>query len=226
MELIYEYATISLMAETKKSENIKNKAKETTKKAKEQLDSIIEKKPIDNIKLSLPAKVFAVLCIVQCVITAPIAYNYIMDFLTNPKSILTASSIIMHIVFLASLVATIGLLIAIGVNMLLNRRRIAAILSNIAAIMIIVASFTEIMVKGLSPEIYVQIITIILLVALKSYIDPTLSKERKAHRHERDESNKKEQKSGSLGFHKDGRPKLNFFNLFWLFFIMCIVGYV
>lgn len=132
----------------------------------------------------------------------------------------------MTIIFLICEVATIGLLIGIGVNMLLNRRRIAAVLSNIAAITIIAGSFTEVMIKGLSPEIYVQIITIVLLVALKSYLDPTLSKERKQHRHERDEQNKKEQESGSLGFHSDGRPKLNFFNLFWLFFIMCIVGYL
>ena len=218
------------MSESKKTENIKIKAKETTQKAKEQLDSIIEKKPIDNVKLPLPAKIFAVLCIIQCVITAPLAYNYIVDFIQSiqDQSILsqTASSIVMTIVFLSCVVITVGLLIAIGVNMLLNRRRIAAVLSNIAAITIIAASFTEVMVKGLSPEIYVQIITIVLLIALKSYLDPTLSKERKQHRHERDEQNKKEQEAGSLGFHKDGRPKLNFFNLFWLFCIMCVVGYL
>ena len=120
----------------------------------------------------------------------------------------------MTVIFLSCVVITVGLLIAIGVNMLLNRRRIAAVLSNIAAITIIIASFTEVMVKGLSPEIYVQIITIVLLIALKSYLDPTLSKERKRHRHERDEKNKREQESGNLGFHSDGRPKLNFFNLF------------
>ena len=77
----YYCATISAMSDTKKSENIKQKAIKTTTKAKEQLDSIIEKKPIDNIKLPLPAKIFAVLCIVQCVITAPIAYNYILEFI-------------------------------------------------------------------------------------------------------------------------------------------------
>lgn len=77
----YYCATISTMSNSKKSENIKEKAKETTQKAKEQLDSIIEKKPIDNIKLPLPAKIFAVLCIIQCVFTAPIAYNYIVEFI-------------------------------------------------------------------------------------------------------------------------------------------------
>ncbi|MDO5427278.1 MAG: hypothetical protein Q4F54_06615 [Coriobacteriia bacterium] len=218
------------MSDSKKSENIKEKAKETTAKAKEQLDSFIEKKPIDNIKLPLAAKIFAVLCIVQCVITAPLTYNYIVDFVQSiqDESILsqTASSIVMTVLFLSCTVITIALLIAIGVNMLLNRRRIAAVLSNIAAVTIIIASFTEVMVKGLTPEIYVQVITIVLLIALKSYLDPSLSKERKQHRHERDEQNKKEQESGNLGFHSDGRPKLNFFNLFWLFCIMCVVGYL
>lgn len=218
------------MNESNKSENIKEKAKETTKKAIEQIDSIIEKKPIDNLKLPLAAKIFAVLCITQCVITAPIAYNYIIEFIwkVQDHSILaqTASSIILTICFLAGIVITIGLLIAIGVNMLLNLRRVAAILSNIAAVTIIIASFCEVVIKGLSPEIYIQIITIFLLVALKSYLDPTLSKERKQNRLKRDEKNKRDQESGNLGFHKDGRPKLNFFNLFWLFFIMCIVGYI
>ena len=209
-----------------KPEKIKN----IKEKVESQIDSIVEKKPIDNIKLPLPAKIFAVLCIVQCVITAPLAYNYIVDFIHNiqDESIFaqTASSIVMTVVFLSCVVITIALLIAIGVNMLLNRRRNAAVLSNIAVITIIIASFTEVMVKGLSPEIYIQIITIVLLIALKSYLDPSLSKERKKHRHDRDEQNKKEQESGNLGFHKDGRPKLNFFNLFWLFFIMCIIGYL
>lgn len=214
------------MSKSKKTENIKEKAKEKTQKAKEQFDSLMEKKPIDHVKLSLPAKIFGILCIVQCVITAPVAYNYIIDFVSSPKGSITISSIVMNIAFLVCLVATIGLLIAIGVNMLLNRRRGAAILSNIAAITIIIASFSEVMVKGLTPEIYVQVLTIILLVALKSYLDPSLSKERKHHRQERNKQNKKEQESGSLGFHKDGRPKLNFFNLFWLFVIMCVVGYL
>ena len=218
------------MSSEDKTNTIKKKAIETKTKAKEQLDSFIEKKPIDNVKLPLPAKIFAVLCIVQCVITAPIAYNYIAEFILTIKdeSILTqtASSIVMTVFFLVCMVATIALLIAIGVNMLLNLRRMSAILSNIAAVTIIIASFSEVMVKGLSPEIYVQIITIVLLIALKSYLDPTLSKERKQHRHERDEQNKKEQESGNLGFHSDGRPKLNFFNLFWLFCIMCVVGYL
>ena len=214
------------MSETKKTENIKEKAKETTQKAKEQFDSLIEKKPIDHVKLPLPAKIFGILCIVQCVITAPVAYNYILDFVYLPKSSVTVSSIIMNITFLVCLVATIGLLIAVGVNMLLNRRRGAAILSNIAAITIILGSFNEVMVKGLTPEIYVQIITIVLLIALKSYLDPSLSKERKQNRKKRDDENKKAQKTGKLGFHSDGRPKLNFFNLFWLFVIMCVVGYL
>lgn len=199
--------------------NIKEIAKETSQKAKDQFDSIIEKKPIDKVKLPLPVKLFAILCIVQCVFTSPTAYNYIFEFINAIKdqSIQeqTASSIIMTICFLVFMVITIGLLIAIGVNMLLNLRHVSAVLANIACITIIVTSFTQIMVKGINEQIYIQLITLVLLVAVKSYLDPNLSEERKKNKQKKDEKLKKEQEDGYIGFHKeDGRPKLNYFNIF------------
>lgn len=74
LQIKIDCAKIPLMKKPEKVENIKEKVES-------QIDSIIEKKPIDNIKLPLPAKIFAVMCIVQCVITAPLAYNYIAEFI-------------------------------------------------------------------------------------------------------------------------------------------------
>lgn len=219
------------MKNTKSNNDLKQKAVETSEKAKEQIDSILEKKPIDYIKLPLAAKVFAILCIIQCVISAPIAYAYVVDFVTGLKNGSfgqhTISSIIMYSVFLCGMILTIAFMIAIGVNMLLNRRRAAAILATISAITITIATISDIMIVRITPVIYVLLISIILLIALKSYLDPSLSKERKAHKEFRDKMNKEAADNGNLGFNKnDGKPKLNYFNIFWMFFIMCIVGYI
>lgn len=212
------------MEKSEKNENIKEKAKL-------QIDSIIEKKPIDKIKLPRPARVLAVLCIVQCIISAPIAYSYVVGFIKGLEQgsfgEQATSSIIMYIVFLSGMILTIAFMIAIGVNMLLNRRRIAAVLSTISAITITIATFSDIMIVGITPVIYVLIVSIILLIALKSYLDPSLSKERKVHRDIRDQKIKEQSEKGNLGFNeKDGRPKMNYFNMFWLFFFMCILGYI
>ena len=74
LQINIDCVKISLMKKPEKVENIKEKVES-------QIDSIIEKKPIDKIKLPLPVKIFAILCIIQCVITAPLAYNYITEFI-------------------------------------------------------------------------------------------------------------------------------------------------
>lgn len=195
-------------------------------------DPILNVKPMDNVTLPIPAKILAILCIVQCVVSAPIAYTYIIDFINGISngsfSSKSASFIILYSVFLAGMAALICLLIGIGVTLLLNKRRNAAILTNLGAITTIIAVASDVMITGITPVTYILVLSIILMFVLKSYIDPSLSQERKLQKKLRNLEYKKEAEEGSLGFSKkeEGRPKLNYFNLFWLFFIMCIVGYV
>lgn len=192
---------------------------------------IIDSNPLDKKKLSLWTKILAVLCIIQCVISAPIIYMYIIGFIEDITkggySNNSASTIITSIVFLVGTATMIALLIAIGVNLLLNKRRAAAININITIIVVITVIASDIMLVGVTPVVYILSFAIVLMILLKSYIDPSLDQERKLQRKLRDLENKKESEDGTIGFTKeDGLVKINYFNMFWLFFISCIIGYI
>lgn len=195
-------------------------------------DPIRDNTPMDKIILPLPMKILAVLCVVQCVVSAPVAYIYLTDFINGINSGFfserSGTYFILYTCFLAGMIAIISLLIAIGVNLFLNKRRTSAILANITVVVLIISTICDIMIVGITPVIYILICGIILTFVLKTYIDPSLSGERKLQSKLRDMETKKEAEEGKLGFsEKDAsRPKINYFNLFWLFFIMCIVGYI
>ena len=121
----------------------------------------------------------------------------------------------------------IALLIAIGINLLLNKRRVAAICSNTAAIATASVTVCSIMLAGVTPAIYILTLAIILLIVLKSHVDPSLSEERKLQSKLRELETKNKAEKGQLGFEeKEGLVKVNYFNMFWLFFISCIIGYI
>lgn len=194
-------------------------------------DPLIFDTPLDTIKLPLPTQILAVLCILQCVISAPVANMYIKDFiegllngeLTNNST----SFIILYSIFLINMCIMIALLIAIGVSLLKNKRRTAAIHSSITAIVVAIAAASDVMISGITPVFGVLTLAIILLIVLKSYVDPSLSQERALQNKLRDMETKEAAEKGFLGFDKkEGIVKINFFNLFWLFTIMCFVGYL
>lgn len=205
--------------------------KNVKKIIKEASDSEQDLYPFDKIKLPLALKVLGIICIVQCILSAPVAYTYIVDFIYGLQNGSfgdhSTSFIILYSVFLAGMVALISLLIAIGVNLFLNKRRLAAKLSSAAAIVVAIATASDVMLVGVKPVIIVLILAIVLLIALKSYTDPSLSDERKLQNKLRDLENKSDTEDGSIGFDKEKDiVKINYFNIFWLFFIMCFIGYI
>lgn len=213
------------MENEKKLEHIKKDAKAKAHKIKDDVTkkasgSTSRTSTFDKLELPLAAKVLAVLCIIQCVISAPVAYTYVIEFIDNIQagyfSQHSTSTIICYVIFLSCMVITIALMIAIGVYMLLNKRRRAALIANICAIVVLVATISDIMVVGITPVIYILAISIILLVVLKSYLDPSLTRERKAHNIQKKLKDKKDAEQGHLGFSETDkdRPKLNYFNLF------------
>lgn len=217
------------MKKTKVKENIKKfNKKKSSEKNTNNSNSI---NAYDSKELPIAAKILAILCIVQCVISAPIVYTYIMGFieqiLKGEYSHNSISTFIVSLTFLIGISAMILLLIAIGVNLLLNKRRKSAIYINITIIFVVISTASLIMLEGAKPVVYILALAIILMIILKSYIDPSLAQERKLQKKLRDLENKKEAEEGTIGFtKKEGYVKINYFNMFWLFFISCIVGYI
>lgn len=209
------------MANNEKIQSAKNKAKQIKEDIKPKIDDpILKNKPLDDKKLPKYAKALAVICIIQCVISAPVAYAYVKDFFEKLNNGYFAnqstSSIVMYIVFLTGMVLMIAFLIALGVNLLSNKRRASAILLNITAITVAIATASDILIVGIQPEIIVLILTVVILIVLRNLIDPSLAEERKLQNKLRNMENRSDAEEGTLGFSKkvEGRAKLNFFNLF------------
>lgn len=96
----------------------------------------------------------------------------------------------------------------------------------------------ELMLFGVCPDLYVVAGELIFIIALDTYVDPALSKERSISRERKAERKKnkeqkhpqsqkqKENREKLVDYFKGGYIKLNFFNLFWIFTIASILGLI
>ncbi len=82
------------------------------------------------------------------------------------------------------------------------------------------------MLVGVTYDSAGYVLTSILLIATLTYIDPSLSDERQLQRKLRDMETLEELEEGTLGRDESGRGyiALDFFNLFWIFVIACVMG--
>ncbi len=82
------------------------------------------------------------------------------------------------------------------------------------------------MLYGMSFELAAFALAGFVLVALLTYIDPSLSQERELQRKLRDMNVRDDVESGALGRDKSGKGfiRLDFFNLFWIFVLASFLG--
>jgi uncharacterized membrane protein len=86
---------------------------------------------------------------------------------------------------------------------------------------------TDIMVGGLGSASVYPVALFFVMVALESYLDPTLAEERRLNRQLRrleERSDEEERLAYLREFHGRAPFKLNFFNLFWTFVVASVVG--
>lgn len=140
----------------------------------------------------------------------------------------TATTIVIVIIALALTVANAVLFFVLGVRMLRGHRKRAAVLCNVMIAIAAVILVCEFMVFGLNVRLLPTAVNIVILVAVQSYSDPTLAEERRVQRKLRQMETRQEAEDGTLGLDTTGEGyiKLNFFNLFWIFVIACVVGLI
>lgn len=133
---------------------------------------------------------------------------------------------VLYIVFICCIVATFVSSFILAIRLLQGKRRFARLTAELIVFLLVADIICTIMLYGISPWIIIYAVNIGILIAVLTYIDPTLSEERKLQRKLRDMDVRSEAEAGTLGRDKTGEGyiALDFFNLFWIFTIACVFG--
>ena len=181
-------------------------------------------------KIPLVLKVFGILLIVVGSLTvATIALSAfgISEGFTKSLSDYDTTTLVIFGVEVALTAVSGVLYIALGVYLLRNKRRLARHALETLIILDISLSLCYVMVYGFSLRgIIASLIRLVLAIALMVYIDPSLSEERELRRKLRDMETRERAEEGTLGRDETGKGyiELDFFNLFWIFVVCCVLG--
>lgn len=182
-------------------------------------------------KLPLLLKIYAVALIALSVISIPIAAIlgfYLPSLTSDAGTPIDTTTLVIAIVQIALTGVGAVMSIVLGVRMLRDRRRGARIAAEILVAINVAVMVCEVMLSGLhGPGLY-EVLHLVFLVALLSYIDPSLSEERRLQRKLADLETRERAEDGTLGRDETGKGyiELNFFNLFWIFVVCCVLGLI
>lgn len=183
-------------------------------------------------KIPLPLKVFAILCIVAGVAILPmIGFVIVAMVIAFREGALADDSTASTVLFFA-LLAILALLtvafIVFGIRLLRDKRRHAAQTAEALTGFMVAGILCDIMLFGLDGTVIFFAAFLVFLVVLTSYLDPSLSEERELQRKLRDMEVREDAEDGTLGRDETGKGyiALNFFNIFWIFVVCCVLGLV
>lgn len=181
-------------------------------------------------KIPLVLKVFGILLIVVGSLTvatiALSAFGISEGFTKSLSDYDTTTLVIFGVEVVLTAVSGV-LYIALGVYLLRNKRRLARHALETLIILDISLFLCDVMVYGFSLQgIIASLIRLVLAIALMVYIDPSLSEERELRRKLRDMETRERAEEGTLGRDETGKGyiELDFFNLFWIFVVCCVLG--
>ncbi len=178
----------------------------------------------------LVLRILGILCLVVGLLRIPdiieaialLAMELRKGFLTSGDA---ATQVILMVSALCTALTIVGFIV-LGIRLLRKRHRGAQHAAT-AIIVLVGANFLcSLMISGVTLVLVVYFVEVVLLIILSTYIDPALSQERRLHRRLRKLRTHVAVESGTLGRDTTGHGyiKLDFFNLFWVFVIACIIG--
>ncbi len=192
-----------------------------------------EPAPAESRKISVLLKVYGVYCLITAaavlVLLALIAIplvQYGADLFRERHDVtLTMTLVVIQLVTM--LVASVGY-VAFGVLVLRNRRRHVAQIAYALLAVGIVNLILEIMLNGFGDNLIYDGVRLLVLLVISATIDPTLITERQLQRKLRDMETEEAAEAGTLGRAKGDRGfiELDFFNLFWVFVVCCVLGLI
>ena len=135
--------------------------------------------------------------------------------------------IIAAVLVLVSVVLN-AMFFVLGIRLLRNKRHKAATLCTIMIALESVDIVCRFMLMGFSMDLILPTVNLLILIALEVYSDPSLAAERQERYREKELADKEAQEKGVLGRDATGKGyiTLNFFNVFWVFVICCVLGLI
>lgn len=133
---------------------------------------------------------------------------------------------VLYVVLVSCVAVTVVAFVILGLRLVLNKRRGARQTAEFIIMLLVADLLCSLMLFGISIDLLSFVVVGVVLVAMLTYIDPTLSEERELQRKLRDMETREEAEEGTLGLDETGRGfiALDFFNLFWIFVIACVLG--
>lgn len=177
-------------------------------------------------KIPLIIKVYAVLCTLSGVGTLPSVAVFMWQVITAlingnvaaklGDNTLVAVGLIVAGIMLSAASAII--LIVFGLDLIKDQRRNAARLSYVLIAFTVVELLVDVMLQGIGPFLLRPAVQLVILIALSATVDPTLRQERELQRRLQEMLGRDETGEGYI--------KLNYFNLFWVFFVCSVLGLI
>ena len=190
----------------------------------------------DRKAIPLLVKIYGALCALDGVVSLPLigAYFGIVAYrlATEPDAVLIGSNITLTTIMavigaILSFVSSVALVL-FGWALLKSYRRDAARWSYALIVMTIGQILIAVMLQGIGPHLIRPLIQLGILTVISATVDPALKQERELQRRLRDMQDRVAAEEGMLGrdISGEGYIKLNFFNLFWVFMVCCVLGLI
>lgn len=187
-------------------------------------------------KIPLIIKVYAVLCTLSGVGTLPSVAVFMWQVITAlingnvaaklGDNTLVAVGLIVAGIMLSAASAII--LIVFGLDLIKDQQRNAARLSYVLIAFTVVELLVDVMLQGIGPFLLRPAVQLVILIALSATVDPTLRQGRELQRRLQEMLDRDAATEGMLGRDETGEGyiKLNYFNLFWVFFVCSVLGLI
>lgn len=192
--------------------------------------------PDQQKKIPFVIKVYGLLCMIDGIVTLPVVAIFLGMIAwalgADPEAISigtdpTLPVIIVALSIVVTVINSVGLIV-FGRSLLKNRRRHAGRWSYLLLATTFVQLLFNVMLSGIGTNLISGIIQFFILLALSITIDPSLREERMLQRRLRDLTDQEAAEEGMLGRDLEGKGyiQLNFFNLFWVFMVCCVLGLI
>ncbi len=186
----------------------------------------------DRKKLPLALKIYGILLIVGALISLPVFALVIAGMVLGMQELTAQLDVNTYVIFgiylVANAVSAVTELV-FGINLLRNKRRFARQVCEVLIAINVGIFLCELMLSGTDiASALGYLVRFGILIASMVYLDPSLSEERALQRKLRDMETRERAEDGTLGLDETGKGyiQLDFFNLFWIFVVCCVLGLV